>query len=111
MRKNRKCICCSTEYSYCPNCGGPDKLKPSWYSEFCSEDCKDLWMTATKFNMGMVEKKDAKEIISALSLKDKSEYAKCVQTDLDNIFKDEEKVPTKAKKSKSHEVVIKKENK
>lgn len=109
MRKNRKCICCSIEYSYCPNCGGTDRLKPSWYSEFCSEDCKELWMTATKFNMGMIEKKDAKDIILALSLKDKSEYVKCVQTDLDNILKDEEKVPTKAKKPKSH-VVVKKEN-
>ena len=91
MRRNRKCICCSTEYSYCPDCNGSDRLKPSWYSEFCSEDCKDLWLTATKFNMGMIEKKDAKETILALSLKDKSEYVTCVRRDLEVIFAEERK--------------------
>lgn len=92
MRKNRKCICCSTEYFYCPNCNGSDRLKPSWYSEFCSEDCKDLWMIATKFNMGMIEKKDAKEMILALRLKDKSEYVACVQRDLENLMVEEPKL-------------------
>lgn len=118
-RRNRKCICCSTEYSYCPDCSGPDRLKPSWYSEFCSEDCKDLWLTATKFNMGMVEKKDAKDIISALNLKDKSEYVKCIQRDLDVILAEEPKKRGKRAEMKiidefadieSHEVVIEKEN-
>lgn len=114
-RRNRKCICCSTEYAYCPNCNGIDKLKPTWYSEFCSEDCKNLWLTATKFNMGMIEKKDAKDIISALNLKDKSEYATCVKRDLEVIFAEEPKKKIKkaeamAIEPESHEVVIKKEN-
>lgn len=130
MRKNRQCICCSTEYTYCPDCNGSDRLKPSWYSEFCREDCKDLWLTATKFNMGMLEKKDAKDIISSLNLKDKSEYVACVQRDLEVIFsedpiavtleaeikevsKDKSIVETNIKGNKKkavHEVVIKKEN-
>lgn len=122
MRRNRKCICCSTEYFYCPDCNGSDRLKPSWYSEFCSEDCKDLWLTATKFNMGMIEKKDAKETILALSLKDKSEYVTCVQRDLEVIFAEEPKkrgmrakaliideatVEPVATEPESHEVIIK----
>ena len=120
MRKNRKCICCSTEYTYCHECNGSDRLKPSWYSEFCSEDCKDLWLTATKFNMGMIEKKDTKDMISALNLKDKSEYVKCIQRDLEVIFAEEPKKRGKRIEinpideamivEKSHEVVIKKEN-
>ena len=129
MRKNRKCICCSTEYFYCPSCSGADKLKPSWYSEFCGEDCKDLWMTATKFNMGLIEKDEAKEIISALNLKDKSEYVGCVQRDLENLMAKSHKqrgkraeigvfdevmdVNNKVVESilESHEVVNEKENK
>lgn len=91
MRKNRKCICCSSEYAYCPDCNGSDKLKPSWYSEFCSEGCKDLWMIATKFNMGVVEKRDAKDMISVLDLKDRSKYVVCVQRDLEVIFAEEPK--------------------
>ena len=103
MRKNRQCICCSAEYSYCPDCGGHDRFKESWYSTFCSEDCKDLWLTATKFNMGMLEKQDAKDIISALNLKDKSEYVECVQRDLNNIFAaDEEPKPKRGKRAEAH---------
>jgi hypothetical protein len=41
--------------------------------------------------MGMIEKKDAKETILALSLKDKSEYVTCVQRDLEVIFAEEPK--------------------
>lgn len=132
MRKSRNCICCSTEYVYCPDCNGSDKLRPSWYSEFCCEDCKDLWLTATKFNMNMIEKKDAKDIISVLNLKDKSKYVACVQRDLEVIFAEDPIVVTldaeikeihedkaivetairgsKARKPIQHEVVIKKEN-
>ena len=129
-RRERKCICCSTEYFYCPDCNGADRLKPAWYAEFCSEDCKDLWLTATKFNMGMVEKKEAKETILALNLKDKSEYVGCVQRDLDVILEEEpiivnidaeikEIAEDKAivetsirgsNKKHTHEVIIKKEN-
>lgn len=114
MKKNRECICCNTQYSYCPSCGGSDRFKESWYSEFCSVDCKDLWMTATKYNMQMLTKEEAKEIIKTLNLKDKSEYVKCVQKDLENIFYEEvkqEEKPQKhaAKAAKAHEVVNKTE--
>lgn len=108
MRKNRKCICCETQYTYCPDCGGPDKLKPTWYAEFCSEDCKELWLTATKYNMQLITKDEAAKIISDLTLKDKSEYVDCVQRDLTNILSATPK--TKASKAiKSHEVVLEEE--
>lgn len=105
-RHNRKCICCNTEYSYCPTCSGPDKFKPYWYAEFCSETCKDLWNTATKFNMDMIDKAEAKSIISTLKLKDRSEYVPCVQRDLVNILgADTAKKRANKQATKSHEVV------
>jgi len=118
MKKNRKCICCNTQYTYCPDCGGADRLKESWYSEFCSSECKDLWLTATKFNMQLVTKQEAAKIISDLNLKDKSEYVSCVQRDLKNILAEEPKpkrTKTAAKEpvvkeTESHEVVNKTEN-
>lgn len=106
-RKNRQCTCCNTQYSYCPDCGGADRLKESWYSEFCCVECKDLWLTAIKYNMQLLTKEEAAKIISNLSLKDKSEYVDCVQRDLENIL---EPKKSKATKSKSHEVVNKTEN-
>lgn len=89
-RKNRTCLACSTKYSYCSTCG-TDRNKPSWYSQFCSEDCMTLWTTATKFNMEMLSKAEAKEVISELNLKDHSEYVACVQRDLAVILAEESK--------------------
>ena len=91
MANTSKCFCCSTRYSYCPNCSGADRLKESWYATFCSEDCMTIWTTCTKFNMGRLTKSEAKEIISALTLKPTSEYAPCVQRDLGVIMKEDSK--------------------
>ena len=122
-RRDRKCICCQSKYQYCPTCS-TDKNKPTWMTEFCVEACKELWTTATKYNMQMLTKSEAKEIIEGLELKERSEYVECVQKDLENILGEEpavieepviveevapileEKVSPK-KKQKSHEVVTK----
>lgn len=81
MVQNRKCFSCQTSYSYCPNCSGADRFAPSWRAEFCSETCKDLWVTLTKFGMSMLTKSEAKSIISELDLKPIDTYAQCVQRD------------------------------
>lgn len=97
MVKNRKCVCCGTAYSYCPDCSNADKLAPSWKATFCSEDCMTIWTTCTKFNMGRLTKPEAKETISALNLKPTSEYAPCVQRDLAVILKEDPK-PKRSKR-------------
>ena len=91
MATNRKCLCCSTSYSYCPDCSGPDRLAPSWKSEFCSEDCMTIWTTCTRYNLGKLTKAEAKSIISALTLKPMDHYANCVQRDLKVILAEEPK--------------------
>ena len=97
MTLNKKCVCCQTAYSYCPNCSNADKLKPSYFATFCSEDCMNIWTTATKFNMGKLTKQEAKAIISEISLKPASEYAPCVQRDLAVILKEDPK-PKRSKR-------------
>lgn len=97
MNLNRKCICCNTKYSYCPDCNGADRLKPSWYAEFCCEDCKTLWYTATRFNMKRLTKQEAQDVIKSLPLKPVSEYVQCVQRDLGVILKEEPK-PKRSKR-------------
>ena len=87
-RRDRQCLCCGTKYSYCPTCG-PDKLKPTWMTEFCSESCKELFETATKYNLKKLTKSEAKNIIEKLELKEKSAYVDCVQKDLENILAEE----------------------
>lgn len=109
MAKNRTCICCGAVYSYCPNCSKIDAAKPSWQSTFCSADCMTLWTTATKYNMQMLSKQEAKAIISALALKPKENYTSCVQRDLDVILAEDdltEEHPQQCHEA-SHEVVEK----
>lgn len=89
--KNRKCICCNTSYSYCPDCSTSDKLAPSWKATFCSEDCMKIWTTATKYNIGNLTKEEAKEIISDIKLKPIESYSPCVQRDLKVILAEEKK--------------------
>ena len=120
MVKNRKCLSCSTKYSYCPSCSRADALKPSWYNEFCSESCKDLWLTLTRYNMNRLTKVEAKSVISGLELKPIESYAQCVQRDYTKVMT-EEKKPRKTHKkvepiilteieqpevAESHEVVL-----
>lgn len=105
-RKERKCICCGKIFSYCPTCWS-DRLKPAWMVDFCCEDCKTLYETASKFNMSLLSKEEAQAKIAKLNLKPRAEYAECIQRDLKNIL---DEAP-KAAKPAPHEVVTKKENK
>lgn len=126
-RRDRQCLCCGEKYKYCPTCSA-DRTKPTWMTEFCSEPCKELFATATKYNMQMLTKSEAQEIVKGLELKEKSEYMEFIQKDLENILGEEpvvieepvvepapilveEPVFTPKKKQKSHEVVKKEEKK
>lgn len=90
-QSNRTCLCCSDKYSYCPDCSRADKLKPTWYSTFCSETCNDLWLTLTRYNMNRITKSEAKSIISSLELKPMDVYAQCVQRDYAKIMAEDKK--------------------
>ena len=96
-RKNRTCFCCGKNYSYCPDCSRVDALKPSYFADFCSEECMTIWKTATKYNMGKLTKSEAKEIISAFDLKPIDFYVECVQRDL-NVIMAEDKKPKRPHK-------------
>ena len=78
--------------------------------DFCCEDCKTLYETASKFNMSLLSKEEAKAEIEKLNLKPRAEYAECIQRDLKNILDEEPKAPKMAK-PKVHEVVDEEKNK
>lgn len=106
MVKNKKCLACQKSFSYCPDCSKVDALAPAWRSEFCCEDCKTLWSTATKFNMNKLTKAEAKAIISALELKPAEQYVACIQRDLKNIMSEEPKAEPKLKRGKRAAMTI-----
>lgn len=107
-RRDRKCLCCGAQYSYCPTCS-VDKAKPTWMTEFCSESCKELFETATKYNLKKLTKSEAKVIIEKLELKERSAYVSCVQQDLENILAKEPAVKKEAAPSLVKEAVVKQE--
>lgn len=94
---NKKCLCDGTKYSYCPDCSRADALKPTWASEFCSEECMILWTTLTKFGMNTLTKSEAKSIILGLNLKPIDTYVACVQRDYAKVMA-EEKKPKRGKR-------------
>ena len=133
-RRTRTCYLCGEKYEYCPTCS-QDKLKPTWMAEFHSENCKDVFDICTRFNMQLLNKHEAKEVIEKCDLSNKLNFRPSVQNTLSNLLKaDEDKITidvdaeikeitkdevvvevkpvTRGKsKSKAHEVVNKEENK
>lgn len=92
MVKNHKCIACGTKYSYCPDCSRADALKPTWYNNFCSESCKDLWFTLTRYNMERLTKSEAKATILELDLKPIESYSQFVQRDYAKLMAEDKKI-------------------
>ena len=87
---NRKCMCCNFEYDYCPNCGS-GRLAPAWKAAFCSETCKELWQTLSRFSMNFITKQEAKSVISELDLEPIESYVRCVQRDYAKVMEPEKK--------------------
>lgn len=67
MSKIRKCIICDSSYEYCPKCRQYASM-PRWYSNFCCEECKTIYMTASDFAFGHIEAEEAKKKIQKMNV-------------------------------------------
>lgn len=109
MVKNKQCLACREKFSYCPDCSRIDALKPAWASQFCSESCKDLWLTLTRFGMNSLTKSEAKAIICDLDLKPIDAYVDCVKRDYAKVMAEEKKARRAQKKVEPVEVQVEQE--
>lgn len=100
-RRNRECYLCGEDYKYCPTCS-QDRTKPSWMTEFHSENCMKIFDICTRFNMKLMSKTEAQDALIECDLSNRANFKSYVQVDLENIFVEDAN-------DKSHEVV-KKEN-
>ena len=66
-KSNRICFLCGKKYSYCNTCG-EDVNKPSWYTMWCSETCKDLDRILAAHTMQQITTEEAKNKIENLKL-------------------------------------------
>lgn len=118
-KRDRKCLLCGETYQYCPTCT-QDRIKPAWMAEFHSENCKNIFDIATRFNMQLLTKAEAKEAMEQCDLSNKDNFKDYVQHDLENIFAVDVDKPKRGKRSElpildeamvfdTHEVVTKEE--
>ena len=106
-RRTRECYLCGQKYEYCPTCS-QDKLKPAFMAEFHDENCKNIFNIATRFNMQLLTKEEAKSAMEQCDLTNKANFKSYVQRDLENIFAEEPKKRSKkaTEDAEPHEVVI-----
>ena len=97
--RNRKCYLCGESYQYCGSCS-QDRRKPAWMAEFHKEDCMKIFDICTRFNMGMITKKDAQRELNACDLSNRDNFKSYVQHDLEVIF-----APDVEAKNNVHEVI------
>lgn len=106
-RRTRECYLCGEKYNYCPNCSN-DRIKPTWMAEFHDENCKNIFDIATRFNMQLLTKEEAKAAMEKCDLSNKENFKDYVKRDLKNIFAEKVSKPA-VKSAKAHEVVNKTE--
>ena len=66
-KKTRICSVCGSSYTFCPRCN-EDRDKPNWYFAFCSENCKNIYDTASKFEDGRISGEEAYKSLKELDL-------------------------------------------
>lgn len=87
-RKNRVCFTCGEKYVYCSSCNRKD---PTWMAEFHEENCKNIFQICTNFNVGIMNKSEAKSALEQCDLSNKESFKDFVQHDLEVIFAEESK--------------------
>ena len=103
MERNKVCHVCGKEYHYCPTCPR-DAMKPSWYTLFCSDQCKDIDDVLSKHTYKRItDVKAAKELLAlgadAMNVKDEA-----IRAHIDNILVSARKAEKSVKMRKTQEV-------
>lgn len=100
MRKRdiRTCVLCKQNYSYCPVCNPEDRLKPTWYFCYCSDNCHDIDGIASAYEDGRITGTEAKAKLEKLDLNEKDNFGESYQKSIDSIMKAKPQVVTKENK-------------
>ena len=85
MEKNRTCHLCGKKYSYCPSCD-KDKMKPSWYALFCSEQCKSIDETLVKYGTKKITPIKAAKALAELGANVMNIADADIKANIDDIF-------------------------
>lgn len=78
---NRICYLCGDKYEYCPDCAN-HKNAPYYMQTFCSESCKTVFDTCTKFNMQKLTKEEAAATLAQCDLSRLESFKECAKRDI-----------------------------
>lgn len=102
MAKNRTCFICGNKYSYCPSCER-DKMKPSWYSLFCGDICKEINSILSANTAKKMSDKEASEKIKNINASKMSIKNDLVKSRIDELLKYKEEVKASKKNIKEED--------
>lgn len=114
-RDIRTCVLCKQNYSYCPVCNPEDRLKPTWYFCYCSDNCHDIDSIASAFEDGRMTDIEAKAKLEKLDLSRKEYFGESYKNSIASIMKAKPQVIKKENKqsevkSDKKDIVTKVEN-
>ena len=114
-RDIRTCILCKQNYSYCPVCNPEDRLKPTWYFCYCSDNCHDIDSIASAYEDGRMTDIEAKTKLEKLDLSRKEYFGESYKNSIASIMKAKAQVIKKENKktetkSVKKDIVTKVEN-
>lgn len=100
MRKRdiRTCVLCKQNYSYCPVCNPEDRLKPTWYFCYCSDNCHDIDGIASAYEDGRITDTEAKAKLEKLDLSRKEYFGESYKNSITSIMKAKPQVIKKENK-------------
>ena len=114
-RDIRTCVLCKQNYSYCPVCNPEDRLKPTWYFCYCSDNCHDIDSIASAYEDGRMTDIEAKAKLEKLDLSRKEYFGESYKNSIASIMKAKAQVIKKENKktevkSVKKDIVTKVEN-
>lgn len=107
-KQTRTCCVCHNDYDFCPICNPEDRVKPSWYFAYCSENCKDVYKVTSDYENGKIKADEAKLELNKLNLTNLKTFGESYQNTVTKINK-EVLSSRKEKNKESTEKAIKNE--
>lgn len=86
-KNNRKCVCCQTEYYFCPNCSDYDTL-PRWMTIFHDENCREIFNTVSSYCNNVITKDQAKKRLDKCDLSNKHTFKDSIKSKISEIYRE-----------------------
>ena len=84
-KNNRTCIVCGKKYSYCNTCS-EDRNKEPWHSIYCSDNCKNIFYTASDYYTEAFTQEELKARFDACDLSYKNNFHKSIVEAINAVY-------------------------